>query len=119
MGTKPKQKQIQAALNALGWSHSDFADVLYEELNENSDFRETDKSEIRKLAQNLKKQLQRPSTSDAMLDKYLRILSEHPDYVALNLGTIMPQFVEHACLDEQLKNQLSALSIALDSKRPE
>lgn len=116
MGTakKQKQKQIQNALDALGWSHRQFADVLYEELNDNNDFKETDKDDIRKLGQNIKKQLQRDSTPEERLNQYLQILSEHPDYQALNLGSILPTYVPHRGIDEGLALQLTQLSSELD-----
>ncbi|WP_063345811.1 hypothetical protein [Vibrio jasicida] len=115
MGTK--QQQIQNALNTLGWSHAKFADVLYEELYGSDDFKETDHQEINKLAQKLKKQLQRSSTNEAILDRYLRTLSEHPDYQALNLGMIQPQYVPHYCLDENMMAQLREVSIELDEEQ--
>ncbi|ROV57547.1 elongation factor Ts [Vibrio ponticus] len=114
MGTAKKQKQIQNALDALGWSHRQFADVLYEELNDNNDFKETDKDDIRKLGQNIKKQLQRDSTPEERLNQYLQILSEHPDYQALNLGNILPTYVPHRGIDEGLALQLTQLSSELD-----
>ncbi|WP_394125800.1 elongation factor Ts [Vibrio hepatarius] len=112
--TKQKQKQIQQALDALGWSHNQLASVLYEELHDNDDFRETDKDDIRKLGQNIKKQLQRESTPDERLKQYLRILSEHPDYQALKLGTLLPQYVEHECISGDLTVQLAKFSEELD-----
>ena len=112
--TKQKQKQIQKALDALGWSHSQFASVLYDELNPNDDFKETDKDDIRKLGQNIKKQLQRESTPDERLKQYLLILSEHPDYQALKLGTMLPKYVEHECINNDLTDQLTELSAELD-----
>lgn len=116
MGTtkKQKQKQIQNALDALGWSHRQFADVLYDELNDNDDFKETDKDDIRKLGQNIKKQLQRDSTPEERLNQYLHILSEHPDYQALDLGYILPTYVPHLSIDEGLALQLTQLSSELD-----
>ncbi|SON49926.1 elongation factor Ts [Vibrio tapetis] len=116
MGTPKKQKQIQQALDALGWSHLTFADVLYDELyaDENDDFKDTDKDEIRKLAQNLKKQLQRESTSEKRLDIYLRVLFEHPAYQALNLDSVLPKHVAHSCLSDELSQRLTQLSSNLD-----
>lgn len=112
--TKQKQKQIQQALDALGWSHKQLASVLYDELNDNDDFAETDKHEIRKLGQNIKKQLLRESTPDERLNQYLRILSEHPDYQALKLGTVLPKYVDHECIHSELAYQLTELSAELD-----
>ncbi|CAH7392742.1 hypothetical protein [Vibrio crassostreae] len=112
--TKQKQKQIQNTLDALGWSHHRFADVLYEELNDNDDFKETDKENIRKLGQNIKKQLKRDSTPEERLNKYLQVLFEHPDYQALNLGNILPRYIDHNCISGMLADQLALLSSELD-----
>ncbi|MGF1765698.1 elongation factor Ts [Aliivibrio kagoshimensis] len=112
--TKQKQQQIQQALDALSWSHNQLANLLYDELNDNDDFKETDKDDIRKLGQNIKKQLQRATTNEARLDQYLRILSEHPDYQALNLGLILPHYVPHRSINEELALQLTQLSSKLD-----
>lgn len=116
MGTTEKQKQIQDALDALGWSHRQLADVVYEELytSESDDFAETDKDVIKKLTQNIKKQLQRSSTSEEKLNRYLRALYVHPDYQALKLGTVLTKYVEHSCLDNDLANHLAQLSAKLD-----
>ncbi|GHA48021.1 elongation factor Ts [Photobacterium aphoticum] len=114
MGTRDKQQQIQKALDTLGWSHRQFADVIYEELNDNDDFQETDKNDIRKLAQNIKKQLQRSSTPEELLNRYLKTLSEHPDYQALKLDSILPRHVPHSCISDELAIQLTQLSYELD-----
>ncbi|MGF1727823.1 elongation factor Ts [Photobacterium nomapromontoriensis] len=116
MGTAKKQHQIQQALNALGWSHKVFAEIVYEELygDEYGGSLETDTEVIRKLAANIKKQLQRPSTPEELLDRYLNTLSEHPDYQSLNLGKIIPQYVAHTCLHDEIINELKAISCALD-----
>lgn len=116
MGTMKKQKQIQQALDALGWSHATFADIVFEELyaDELGSSNNTDKDAIRKLAASIKKQLQRESTADELLNKYLRILSEHPDYQALNLGSILMKYVDHSCLNTDLTTQLANISKELD-----
>ncbi|GEK12926.1 translation elongation factor Ts [Aliivibrio fischeri] len=118
MGTMKKQKQIQQILNALGWSHATFADIVFEELyaDELGSSNNTDKDAIRKLAASIKKQLQRSSTADELLNKYLRILSEHPDYQALNLDMILMKYVDHSCLSTSLTMQLTNLSKELDSQ---
>jgi len=71
----------------------------------------TDKEELGKLTTNIKKQLQRDSTS---LNLYLRIITEHPNNKGLKLGTIVPKFVEHNCLSEELNEAIRGISLALD-----
>lgn len=115
MGTK--RQQIKNALNALGWSHARFADVLYEELYDNDDFKDTDRYEINRLKERIKKQLQRSTTNEEVLEQYLRILSAHPDFQALNLGVIQQRYVPHRCLDEITMAKLREVSLELDEEQ--
>lgn len=113
-----KQKQIQQALDALGWSHRVFAEIVYEELyeDEHGSSIDTDHHVIKKLAENIKKQLQRSSTSNELLNRYIRTLEDHPDYQALNLGNISMRYLEHDCFSAELTEQLTSLSIELDTQ---
>lgn len=101
MGTAQKQQQIRTMLDALGWSHKQLADVLYEELqcSEFEDLENVSPEEIRKFREALKKQLQRDSTPESRLEQYVKIISEHPDFVALGLDVVVPKYVNHRCLN--------------------
>ncbi|EJG1691995.1 elongation factor Ts [Vibrio parahaemolyticus] len=118
MGTTQKQKQIRTMLDALGWSHKQLADVLYEELqcSEYEDIEDASPEEIRKFRESLKKQLQRDSTPESRLEQYVKIISEHPDFVALGLDVVVPKYVNHRCLNEDSLVGLAEISSWLDDR---
>ena len=113
-----KQKQIQQALDALGWSHRIFAEIVYEELyeDEHGSSIDTDRHVNKKLAEIIKNQLQRSSTSNELLNRYIRTLEDHPDYQAFNLGNISMRYLDHDCISAELTEQLTNFSIELDSQ---
>ncbi|MEZ8099832.1 elongation factor Ts [Vibrio bivalvicida] len=116
MGTAQKQQQIRTMLDALGWSHKQLADVLYEELqcSEFEDLENASPEEIRKFREALKKQLQRDSTPESRLEQYVKIISEHPDFVALGLDVVLPKYVNHRCLNDDSLAELADISSWLD-----
>ncbi|EJE8512678.1 elongation factor Ts [Vibrio parahaemolyticus] len=118
MGTTQKQKQIRTMLDALGWSHKQLADVLYEELqcSEYEDIEDASPQEIRKFREVLKKQLQRESTPESRLEQYVKIISEHPDFVALGLDVVVPKYVNHSCLSDDSLAGLAEISSWLDDR---
>lgn len=119
MGTAQKQQQIRTMLDALGWSHKQLADVLYEELqcSEFEDLENASPEEIRKFREALKKQLQRDSTAESRLEQYVKIISEHPDFVALGLDVVVPKYVNHKCLNEDSLAGLAEISSWLDEDK--
>lgn len=118
MGTAQKQQQIRTMLDALGWSYKQLADVLYEELqcSEYEDIEDASPEEIRKFRESLKKQLQRDSTPENRLEQYVKVISEHPDFVALGLDVVVPKYVNHRCLNEGSLAGLAEISSWLDER---
>ncbi|HCG5281390.1 elongation factor Ts [Vibrio fluvialis] len=118
MGTAQKQKQIRTMMDALGWSHKLLADVLYEELqcSEYEDIEDASPDEIRKFREALKKHLQRESTPESRLEQYVKVISEHPDFVALGLDVVVPKYVNHRCLNEDSLAGLAEISSWLDER---
>ncbi|WP_318479420.1 elongation factor Ts [Photobacterium leiognathi] len=112
-----KQQQIQSILSALGWSLTTFADVVYEARysDENGDIYGVNNDEIQKLAEKIKKQLQRPTTQQELLDSYLSVLCEHPEYQALQLDHTRLNHLHHDNLPYELEELLSQISAALDN----
>ncbi|RTR34759.1 elongation factor Ts [Shewanella atlantica] len=109
MGTEVKQKQIKELLQKLNLSINKFAGLVYEAL-----YDDDDKEAEQKLAENIKKQLQRKTTKEEVLDSYLDILAEQPSYQALNLDKVRSQFVNHSCLNDDITMSLTELSGELD-----
>lgn len=118
MGTTQKQKQIRTMFDALGWSHKQLADVLYEELqcSEYEDIEDASPDEIRKFREALKKHLQRDSTPASRLEQYVKVISEHPDFVALGLNVVVPKYVNHSCLSDDSLTELAEISSWLDDR---
>ncbi|MCF4175177.1 elongation factor Ts [Vibrio sp. McD22-P3] len=118
MGTAQKQKQIRTMLDALGWSHRQLADVLYEELqcSEYEDMEDASLEELRKFREALKKQLQRGSTPESRLEQYVKVISDHPDFVALNLDAVTPRYIRHQNLNGELQDELAEISNWLDDE---
>ncbi|AWG79567.1 elongation factor Ts [Vibrio parahaemolyticus] len=119
MGTAQKQQQIRTMLDALGWSHKQLADVLYEELqcSEYEDIEDASPQEIRKFREALKKQLKRVSTPESRLEQYVKIISEHPDFIALGLNVVLPKYVNHRCLNDDSLAGLAEISSWLDEDK--
>ncbi|PSH12762.1 elongation factor Ts [Yersinia pseudotuberculosis] len=116
MGTKQKQKQIRLIMDALNWSYTQLADIVYEELycSEHEDFYDTDKDELAKFCATLKKQISRSYKNEERLFQYLRIIEAHPAYQALNYNMVLPKYVKHQCLDNDFINEIANISSWLD-----
>jgi hypothetical protein len=110
MGTEVKQKQIKELLQKLNLSINNFAGLVYETL-----YDDDDKEAEQKLAENIKKQLQRKTTKEEVLDSYLEILAEQPSYQALNLDKVRSQYVSHHCLTDDITIGLTEISSELDN----
>lgn len=110
MGTKVKQKQIKALLQQLNLSINNFAGLVYE-----ARYDDNDEAAEQKLAENIKKQLQRKTTKEEVLDSYLDILADQPSYQALNLDKVRSQYVSHSCLNDDVTMSLTELSSELDN----
>ncbi len=112
MGTEVKQKQIKELLQKLNLSINNFAGLVYEAL-----YGDFDEMGEQKFAEKIKKQLQRKTTSEKVLDSYLDILVEQPSYQSLNLDKVRSQYVSHNCLNDALTISLTELSDELDNER--
>ncbi|QMV16232.1 elongation factor Ts [Vibrio spartinae] len=119
MGTTQKQKQIRTMLDALGWSHKQLADMLYEELQcpEYEDIDSIPPEEKRKFREMIKKQLQRKSTPESRLEQYVKVISEHPDFIALGLDVVLPKYINHRCLSDNSLAELTDISSWLDDEQ--
>ncbi|MEZ9198537.1 hypothetical protein [Shewanella sp. 10N.286.54.B9] len=97
-------------MQKLNLSINNFAGLVYE-----ARFDDNDEEAEQKLAENIKKQLQRKTTKEEVLDSYLDILTEQPSYQALNLDKVRSQFVSHSCLNDEITIDLTELSGELDN----
>jgi hypothetical protein len=93
------QEKIKQALDRMGWSQRRFAKVLFYEMTDD----ELDDSEdaIEKFYQNVKKYLQRPTTSIELLESYFVILTKQTEYKKAHLvheTTARLDFVDQSIL---------------------
>ncbi|MBY0419572.1 MAG: hypothetical protein K2W88_16090 [Pararheinheimera sp.] len=93
------QEKIKQALDRMGWSQRRFAKVLFYEMTDD----ELDDSEyaIEKFYQNVKKYLQRPTTSIELLESYFVILTKQTEYKKAHLvheTTASLDFVDQSIL---------------------
>lgn len=93
------QENIKQALDRMGWSQRRFAKVLFYEMTDD----ELDDSEyaIEKFYQNVKKYLQRPTTSIELLESYFVILTKQTEYKKAHLvheTTARLDFVDQSIL---------------------
>ncbi|WP_129123955.1 elongation factor Ts [Veronia nyctiphanis] len=107
-----KQKEIKKALAQLGWSNTTLADLVHEE-KYNGEIEAT-REELKKQSEAIKKHLQRKTTSEDLLEFYLRVIHQHPDYQNLGLDTVLPSYVDHECLGLELSMKLKDLSNDID-----
>lgn len=112
MGTLQKQKQIRVFLESLGWSINQLSDVLYEELY--CDGHDDVYGTPNNFREMLKKQLQRSTTPESRLDEYIGIISQHPAFIALKLDIIVPKYIEHPCISDDMFSELKNISNRLD-----
>ncbi len=116
MGTENKQAQIRDLLASLGWSIRQLADVIYEELycDAYEDLQDAEPETVVNFYEKLKKHLSRKTTPAERLDEYLKVITEHPDYVSLKLNKVPIKYVGHSCLDDDFTKLLSEYSSELD-----
>ncbi|GLT14249.1 elongation factor Ts [Vibrio algivorus] len=99
-----KQNQIKSLLKELSWGVSTLADLVLEERysDDCGSHIEISPEERTKEVEKIKKHLQRETTPDEKLNLYLRIIRQHPDFEALKLDYVFPQYVEHECLSPEV-----------------
>ncbi|MBU2114676.1 MAG: hypothetical protein KKE94_13020 [Gammaproteobacteria bacterium] len=71
------QDEIIAMQKRLGWTKARLAEVIHCELFEEN---EDEAPSVQNFTESLKKQLTRLTTASELLERYIQIISEHPDY---------------------------------------
>ncbi|MDP5138339.1 hypothetical protein ORJ04_20530 [Rheinheimera baltica] len=74
---KQLQDEIISMQKQLGWTKARLAEVIHCDLFEEND---NEAPSVKSFTDSLKKQLKRPTTPSELLRRYIRIISEHPDY---------------------------------------
>ena len=86
--TEILRKEITSIMKRLNWKIPQLADILYVEMNDIDN-----EVEQKKFFEQLKGHLKRNTTPPELLDKYLRIISFHDDFVKSDL--LLPTFIPH------------------------
>lgn len=74
---KQLQDEIISMQKQLAWTKSRLAEVIHCELFEEND---DEAPSVQNFTESLKKQLTRPTTASELLERYIQIISEHPEY---------------------------------------
>ncbi|MDP5029615.1 hypothetical protein [Paraglaciecola sp.] len=72
---KQLQDEINAMQKQLGWSKPQLAEAIYCELHEDDDT-----ERMQRFAESLKKQLKRETTPIELLQRYIKIISDHDEF---------------------------------------
>ncbi len=100
-----QQREILKAKEQLGWSYKTLADVLYGALHDD----ETDELEnSARFESTLKKQLSRPSTPVELLETYVRLIHQHPDYQKAVGVKLKP--IDLGFIDKTMQLELSKIA---------
>ncbi|MFG5012662.1 hypothetical protein ID106_19115 [Vibrio cholerae] len=107
MGTENLQKQIKEIIATLGWTQNQLARVIYTELND-CDV----EGEILKFEEKLKKALYRSTTKPELLNRYLSIISLHPDFEKLD--KVKFTYKSTGFLSDGIEKEMKMISKSLD-----
>ncbi|WP_162623008.1 hypothetical protein [Billgrantia lactosivorans] len=106
MGTFEKmgaRDELRKAMRQLGWSTPRLAEVVYVARNDDDDL-----EGIARLAERIKKEFQRESTSADKFYGYLKILQAHPEYS--KLGEVVPVYHSGTALSPQVERGMKKIS---------
>lgn len=101
------QGQIKTLIAELGWSQNQLARILYTELHDWDD-----EEEIVNFQERFKKDLQRSTTKEIKLRKYLSIIVNHPE--AKKMDIVLNKPVRLGSISETLSNSLDDISKEID-----
>ncbi len=110
MDAEHLQKLIRNYQAKLNWTLNDLANALYVELHDDDDL-----NKQAKFRETLKKQLQRSSTPNEKLKRYLQIIEQVPDFKRLNL--VANKHIDtESVLSKKASSRLQKISIKLTER---
>ncbi|WP_420589076.1 hypothetical protein [Bacterioplanoides sp.] len=104
--TEELQDQIRSLISELNWKIPKLAEVLYVALND--DETKDEKSEIEAFYEKLKGHLKRKSTRPELLNNYLNIITNHPEYIKSSV--ISARYVPSNSISATLRSGLKSIS---------
>jgi len=109
MQTKILQKELKEIIAKLGWSQKRLAREIYiQEVDDNDDNFERERTEIKKFEERIKKDLSRDTTKPKRLSHYLEIIARHPDFDKLDI--IIPRYHSAGILSDELEAGMIKIS---------
>lgn len=106
MGTEELQEQLKSLISEMNWKLPKVAEVLYVSLNDDEVLDE--EKEIKKFYEKLKGQLKRRTTSPKLLENYINLITNHPEYIKSNI--ISTRYVPSNTLSQSLRSNLGEIS---------
>lgn len=106
MGTekiKHLQSEIKKTVKNLGWSQNRLGREVYFSLYEDDD-----ETEINRMVEKVKKHLSRSTTNYEILDQYLSVIANHPEYIKSQ--RVIPYYVSLDELEPQLEQEMKIIS---------
>lgn len=103
------REELKKSMQELGWSISRLAEVVYVHLNDDDD-----QAGIAKLAEKIKKELQRRTTKPERFEQYLKILQSHPEF-SKTTGRVLPVYVSNDVLLPALERVMVKISTRLST----
>ncbi|MCP4989017.1 MAG: hypothetical protein GY928_24055 [Colwellia sp.] len=111
--TKELQEKIKDQLNRLDWSVKRLARELYYHNNDAAD-EETDKGEVKRAEERLKKQLQRSGTPEKKLEELLNTIPKLDLFRKTNL--VSPRYIASDEVSADFKRAMKDLSEELTNE---
>lgn len=105
---KEKQKELKNWLEKLGISGNEFAKRFYYETIDSELFEAEEQKAVKKFQDQFKKALQRETTKDELLDKYLNFLYEQEEFKKKDL--VKPNCIFSNEFDKEFNKKMKQIS---------
>lgn len=106
MGTKETkylQSEIKELIKGLDWSQKQLGEAVYF-----SRYDDEDETEIQRMVEKVKKNLTRPTTKHEILEQYLCVIANHPEFIKSQ--RVIPCYVSLDELEPQLEQEMKIIS---------
>lgn len=105
MDTKELQDQIKSVSARLNWKIPKLAEILFVATNDEQCDEEV---EVKLFYEKLKGQLKRNKTSPELLNNYLNIITNHPDYIKSDI--VVPKYITTDKISQSLRDAIEITS---------
>ena len=109
MNTEELQSQIKSVIAALNWKLPKLAEVLFVAMNDDDIYDE--QSEVNAFYEKLRGHLKRKTTPPELLNNYLNIITNHPEYIKSD--TVVTKYVKYSGISDDVRSDIEAVSKAI------